>query len=45
MLSTENIVNAYRSRKASDNWGKWAQDFPRQARMLADIEVELNKDE
>ena len=31
---TENIVSAYRGRKASDNWAEWATQHPEYSRLL-----------
>lgn len=42
MLVAENILLAYNSRKKSDNWGKWAEEHPDLAKILEDIEVQLN---
>lgn len=42
MTFAENVKSAYLSRKGSTNWGAWAQDHPRQDRLLTEIEVMLN---
>jgi hypothetical protein len=34
MLLTENVVNAYKSRKESENWAKWADDNREAQEML-----------
>jgi len=39
MILAENIYNAYRARKASGNWGEWANANPSMARVLAQIEM------
>lgn len=42
MMIAENIVRAYQERKASGDWGTWAQENPGAARLLADIEKVIN---
>jgi hypothetical protein len=44
MIMAENVVNAYLSRKASDNWGKWAADNPKMDELLKRIEVMVHAD-
>jgi len=44
MITCENIVNAYLSRKASDDWAKWATENPASAALLRDIEGLLDAD-
>jgi hypothetical protein len=39
MNIAESIVTAYISRRASENWGKWAQDHPALEKILLDAEV------
>lgn len=39
MIATENILIAYQSRKASDNWGQWGQDHPDLEKILIDAEL------
>ena len=41
MMIAENVVKAYLSRKASENWGKWASENPRYDDLLKSIEVDL----
>jgi hypothetical protein len=40
LLTAENIVIAYQSRKAAENWAVWYADNPRLAQILLDIENE-----
>lgn len=40
LITAENIVIAYHSRKRSDNWAAWAEDNKAMARMLAEVEIE-----
>ena len=42
MILAENIVSAYRGRKNSDNWAKWASDNPADARLLSEVEKDIN---
>ena len=42
MIAAENIVTAYLSRRASQNWGKWAQDNPALEKIILDAEVLAN---
>jgi len=42
MIITENIVNAYETRKRSENWDKWAQANPDMLQVLTKIEIMLN---
>lgn len=37
----ENIVNAYTSRKQSNNWAEWVESNPRAAQILADVEKQI----
>ena len=39
MIAAENIVNAYNSRAAAENWAEWTQKNPMLARILADVEI------
>jgi hypothetical protein len=34
MVATENVVNAYKARKASSNWAEWAAANPGASRLL-----------
>lgn len=34
MIAADNVVKAYRSRAASDNWAQWAQKNPEMSRLL-----------
>lgn len=46
MILTENIVTAYKSRRAameSDNIVKWANDNPTMAKLLLNVEAELDE--
>lgn len=38
MLTVENIVTAYKSRRASENWAKWADEHKFYAELLANVE-------
>ena len=38
MVAAENVYNAYMSRKASNDWGKWVNENPRMAAILAEVE-------
>jgi hypothetical protein len=38
MVHAENIVNAYNSRKQSENWAEWVHKYPQAAEMLAEAE-------
>ena len=40
LVTAENMVVAYRSRKQSENWAQWANDNPSMARLLAEVEIE-----
>jgi len=42
MITAENIVQAFHARKKSENWAAWANNNPASARLLAEIEKELN---
>lgn len=42
MLAAENVVHAYLARKASNGWGKWAQDNPEADKLLKKVEVRAN---
>jgi len=44
MILCENIHNAYLSRKASDDWAKWATDNPFYAVLLREVEGLLDAD-
>ena len=39
MNTAENIVNAYKSREASENWAEWAQKYPEMCQTLAGVEA------
>ena len=43
-LVAENIYNAYMTRKAADDWAKWATDNPIAAKLLAEVEGLINAD-
>ena len=38
MTLAESVTQAYWSRQASSDWGKWAADNPQRNRLLIDIE-------
>lgn len=42
MTVAENIKNALHSRKESQNWAEWAGKNPAAAKLLADIEKQIN---
>ena len=42
MLIVDDVVNAYRMRKATKNWAEWAERDPYSANLIADIEKELH---
>ena len=42
MIIAENIVQSFRARKNSENWAAWANNNPASARLLTEIEKELN---
>jgi hypothetical protein len=42
MITAENIVFAYRSRAASEDWGAWAQKYPDLEKLLIDVEMLVN---
>jgi len=43
MIYADNIVNAYRSRAASNgNWAAWATSYPKIAALLAEAEKIAN---
>jgi len=44
MIYAENVALAYRSRKASENHGKWAHDHPQLEKIIINAEM-LMKDE
>lgn len=44
MITSENVINSYRSRKAAENRGKWAEDNPEADEMLNKIEVMIYAD-
>lgn len=45
MITAENIVEAYRDRRRSGNWGEWAEKNPSAASLLKQVEMLLNEDE
>lgn len=45
MNASRNVYHAYTSRKAAENWAKWAEEHPREAELLVDIEKILDDDE
>ena len=42
MLLSEQIIHAFRGRKASGNWADWAHKNPQSADLLVEVEKELN---
>lgn len=42
MMTAENIRAAFRARRQAQNWAEWASENPQAARMLADIEKDLD---
>jgi len=42
MIAAENVARSYFSRKASQNWGKWAQDNPQMDKLLIEVEILIN---
>lgn len=42
MIAAENIFTAYKSRQASDNWGKWALENQKSDALLKSVEVLIN---
>ena len=44
MVVVDNILTAYKSRKAAEDWAKWASDNPANARLLNDVEKDINAD-
>jgi len=44
MITAENIVEAYRDRKRSGNWGEWAEKNPSAALLLKQVEMTLEDD-
>ncbi len=42
MLTEENIVKAFSSRKASGDWAKWAQENPQDEKLLTQAEILAN---
>jgi len=42
MLLAERIRLAYNGRKASADWGQWAEKFPYENGLLAEIETRLH---
>lgn len=45
MITAENIVEAYRDRKRSGNWGEWAEKNPSAAILLKQVEMILSEDD
>ena len=45
MLAAENAIDAYLSRKASGDWGKWAQENPRVDALLKQIEIIIHAED
>lgn len=39
LIVAENIVQSYRSRAQTENWGEWAVKNKDMARILADVEM------
>lgn len=44
MLTAENIINAYRSRKLAKNWAEWAQQNQQADELLKEVEIMLHAD-
>ena len=42
MITAENIVRAYTSRKREENWAQWALENPHSDELLKDIEKDLH---
>jgi hypothetical protein len=38
LITADNIVNAYRSRRQSKNWAEWTESNPRLAAIVAEAE-------
>ena len=42
LILAENVVQAFQARKKSDNWAEWANNNPTSARLLTDIEKDID---